>query len=207
MLWAGQRDPHWRLETLRVEPAGNRYLKPGPFRYSCQLTFDRDIINQNLQLSNNDRKVTNIQKAQSDTDDLDRRNIPQLLCGNGIKDCCYWEVEWRGKIEISVSYRGLRRRGLTNDSVSGKNEDSWCLSCSDDGYSAVHYKNRKLMSSTSFPTVSNRVAVYVDYTAGSLSFYKVSSDSLIHIHTFNTTFTDTLYPGFTVLPGSSVFLC
>ncbi|XP_032408483.1 NLR family CARD domain-containing protein 3-like isoform X2 [Xiphophorus hellerii] len=207
MLSAGLRDPHWRLEMLRVEPAGNRYLKPGPWRYSCQLTFDRDTINQNFQLSNNDRKVTDMQKAHSDTDYLDRRNIPQLLCRNVISDRCYWEVEWRGKIEISVTYRGIRRRGLTNDSVCAKSDDSWSLSCSDDGYTVSHYKNRKLLSSSSFSTVSNRVAVYVDCPAGSLSFYRVSSDSLIHLHTFNTTFTDTLYPGFTVLPGSSVFLC
>ncbi|XP_016535091.1 ribonuclease inhibitor-like [Poecilia formosa] len=206
MLLAGLKDPQWRLETLRVEPAGNRYLKPGPWRYACQLTFDRDTINQNFQLSNDDRKVTDMQEAPSDPDDLERRNIPQLLCRNAIKGRCYWEAEWRGKIEISVTYRGIRRRGLTNDSVCGKSDDSWSLSCSDDGYTVSHYKNRKLLSSSSFSVVSNRVAVYVDCPAGSLSFYRVSSDSLIHIHTFNTTFTDTLYPGFTVLPGSSVLL-
>ncbi|CAI5657704.1 unnamed protein product [Oreochromis niloticus] len=54
-----------------------------------------------------------------------------------------------------------------------------------------------------------RVAVYVDCPAGTLSFYRVSSDTLIHLHTFNTTFTQTLYPGFRFLwpPGSSVSLC
>ncbi|KAI3363944.1 hypothetical protein L3Q82_001522 [Scortum barcoo] len=41
-----------------------------------------------------------------------------------------------------------------------------------------------------------RVAVYVDCPAGTLSFYRVSSDTLIHLHTFNTTFTEPLYPGF-----------
>ncbi|KAL4009214.1 hypothetical protein ACER0C_003066 [Sarotherodon galilaeus] len=51
-------------------------------------------------------------------------------------------------------------------------------------------------------------AVYVDCPAGTLSFYRVSSDTLIHLHTFNTTFTQTLYPGFAVWsPGSSVSLC
>ncbi|KAL4009564.1 hypothetical protein ACER0C_003416 [Sarotherodon galilaeus] len=52
-----------------------------------------------------------------------------------------------------------------------------------------------------------RVAVYVDCPAGTLSFYRVSSDTLIHLHTFNTTFTQTLYPGFWFYPGSSVTLC
>ncbi|TKS66028.1 Neoverrucotoxin subunit alpha [Collichthys lucidus] len=58
------------------------------------------------------------------------------------------------------------------------------------------------------PPLSHRVAVYVDCPAGSLSFYRVSSDTLIHLHTFNTTFTQPLYPGFGFcLPGSSVSLC
>ncbi|CAI5657096.1 unnamed protein product [Oreochromis niloticus] len=54
-----------------------------------------------------------------------------------------------------------------------------------------------------------RVAVYVDCPAGTLSFYIVSSDTLIHLHTFNTTFTETLYPGFWLdwSLGSSVSLC
>ncbi|CAI5657176.1 unnamed protein product [Oreochromis niloticus] len=52
-----------------------------------------------------------------------------------------------------------------------------------------------------------RAAVYVDCPAGTLSFYRVSSDTLIHLHTFNTTFTQTLYPGFWLAYGSSVSLC
>ncbi|KAL4009686.1 hypothetical protein ACER0C_003538 [Sarotherodon galilaeus] len=53
-----------------------------------------------------------------------------------------------------------------------------------------------------------RAAVYVDCPAGTLSFYRVSSDTLIHLHTFNTTFTQTLYPGILFLsPGASVSLC
>ncbi|KAM4730494.1 protein NLRC3-like [Anableps anableps] len=205
-LLAGLKDPNWRLETLRVEPSGERYLKPGPWRYSCQLTFDRDTINRKFKLSDDDRRVTHMEEAHSD-DDLDRRNVPQLLCQNALSGRCYWEVEWKGKIEISITYRGIRRRGFTNDSAFGKSDESWSLSCSDDGYTVGHYKNRKLLSSSTFSTVSNRVAVFVDFPAGSLSFYRVSSDSLIHIRTFNTTFTDPLYPGFTISPGSSVLLC
>ncbi|XP_074533254.1 uncharacterized protein LOC141796178 [Halichoeres trimaculatus] len=54
------------------------------------------------------------------------------------------------------------------------------------------------------------VAVYVDCLTGTLSFYRVSSDSLIHLHTYRTTFTQPLYPGFGFglwIPYSSVSLC
>ncbi|MGL5902995.1 MAG: SPRY domain-containing protein, partial [Cetobacterium sp.] len=53
--------------------------------------------------------------------------------------------------------------------------------------------------------MSNRVGVYVDVSAGTLSFYSVS-DTLTHLHTFNTTFTEPLYAGFKVYPDSPVFL-
>ncbi|MEQ2232283.1 hypothetical protein ILYODFUR_009593 [Ilyodon furcidens] len=207
MLMAGLKDPHWRLETLRVEPSGDRFLKPGPWRYSCQLTFDRDTVNENFKLSDDDRKVTHMEEDHSYPDHLDRFSVPQLLCRNALTGRCYWEVEWKGKIEISIAYRGIRRRGHSNESVLGKNDDSWILSCSDEGYNISHYKNREILSSSSSSYVSNRVALYMDCPDGILSFYRVSSNSLIHLHTFNTTLTDNLYPGFTISPGSSVFLC
>ncbi|XP_030266514.1 NACHT, LRR and PYD domains-containing protein 12-like [Sparus aurata] len=39
-LSARLKDPGWRLDTLRVEPAGVRWWTPGPWRYSCELTVD-----------------------------------------------------------------------------------------------------------------------------------------------------------------------
>ncbi|XP_054914952.1 uncharacterized protein LOC129378622 isoform X2 [Poeciliopsis prolifica] len=54
----------------------------------------------------------------------------------------------------------------------------------------------------------SRVAVYVDCPAGILSFYRVSSGSLVHLHTFETTFSEPIYPGFGFwFPGSSVSFC
>uniref|UniRef100_A0A8C9XGH8 NACHT domain-containing protein n=1 Tax=Sander lucioperca TaxID=283035 RepID=A0A8C9XGH8_SANLU len=153
---------------------------------SCELTLDTNTVNRKLKLSDNNRKVTLVEEDQ-----------------DGLTGRCYWEVEMRGRVSISVSYRGIRRRGDIRDCVFGGNDQSWSLICSDDGYSVCHNNIRTSISSS----VSNRVAVYVDCPAGSLSFYSVSSDSLILLHTFNTTFTQTLYPGFRFRsPGSSVSL-
>ncbi|XP_065325783.1 NLR family CARD domain-containing protein 3-like [Pelmatolapia mariae] len=206
LLLAGLKDPCWRLETLRVEPAGVRWLTPGLRKYSCQLTIDTNSVHRDLKLSDNNRKVTHVKEVQSYPDHPDRFNEPQLLCRNVLSGYCYWEVEWRGVVEISVSYRRIRRKG-GSDCVFGNNDQSWSLYCSDDGPRSVCHNNRLTSVSSSSSSVFNRVAVYVDCPAGTLSFYRVSSDTLIHLHTFNTTFTEPLYPGFRVAPHSSVTVC
>ncbi|XP_055362179.1 NACHT, LRR and PYD domains-containing protein 12-like isoform X3 [Betta splendens] len=206
LLSAGVKDPHWRLDTLRVEPGGVRYLTPGLSKYFCQLTIDTNTVNRHLQLSNNNRNVTHIWQDQSYPDHPDRFDWPQLLCSNGLTGRCYWEVEWGGGVYISVSYRGIRRKGDSKNCWFGDNDQSWRLKCTNGGYYVCHNNIVTLISSS----VSHRVSVYVDCPAGSLSFWRVSSDKLIHLHTFNTTFTEPLYPGFGVRhswPGSSVSLC
>uniref|UniRef100_A0A3Q1HK25 B30.2/SPRY domain-containing protein n=1 Tax=Anabas testudineus TaxID=64144 RepID=A0A3Q1HK25_ANATE len=170
----------------------------------CQLTIDTNTVNRKLRLSDNNSNVTRVEEDQSYPDHPDRFDqCHQLLCSNGLTGRCYWEVEWSRGVYISVSYRGIRRRGDSEDWF-GRNNQSWSLSCTDDGY-YVYHNNRKTFISSS---VSHRVSVYVDCPAGTLSFYRVSSDKLIHLHTFNTTFTEPLYSGFRFWsPGSSVSLC
>ncbi|XP_054916423.1 NACHT, LRR and PYD domains-containing protein 12-like, partial [Poeciliopsis prolifica] len=206
LLSAGLKDPHWRLEALRVEPAGDQFLTPGLRKYSCQLTIDTNTVNRKLKLSEDNRKVTWVEELQSYPDHPDRfDNWPQLLCRTGLTGRCYWEVEWRGRVDISVSYRRIKRKGISGDCWFGHNDNSWSLSCSDrHGYFVWHNNCSTGLSSSSD---SNRVAVYVDCPAGILSFYRVSSDSLILLHTFNTTFTEPLIPGFGVWFNSSVSIC
>ncbi|XP_040904784.1 NACHT, LRR and PYD domains-containing protein 12-like, partial [Toxotes jaculatrix] len=188
LLSAGLKDPHWRLD----------------------LTIDTNTVNRNLKLSDNNRKVTHVKEDQSYPDHPDTFDQwPQLLCSNGLTGRCYWEAKWRGGVDISVSYRGIRRKGDRENCLFGKNDQSWSLICCNGCYSVLH-NNREtpvFSSSSSSSSVSHRVAVYVDCPAGSLSFYRVSSDSLIHLYTFNTTFTEPLYPGFgSWSSGSSVSL-
>ncbi|XP_077942419.1 protein NLRC3-like isoform X2 [Gasterosteus aculeatus] len=216
LLSAGLEDPHWRLETLRVEPAGVRWFRPGLRKYSCELTIDTNTVNRRLKLSDNNRKVTHVKdEDQSYPDHPDTFDYwSQVLCRTGLTGRCYWEVEWRGEVNISVSYRGISRKGDSTDCLFGMNDQSWRLGCSDKGYYVCHNKTVTRItyyssSSSSSSPSSGRVAVYVDCPAGSLSFYRVSSDRLIHLHTFSTTFTEPLYPGFLFWSssGSSVSLC
>ncbi|XP_019110012.2 NACHT, LRR and PYD domains-containing protein 12 [Larimichthys crocea] len=209
LLSAGLDDPQWRLDTLRVEPHGVQWLRPGLTKYSCEVTIDTNTVHRKIQLSDINRKVTYGEEDQSYPDHPDRFDRwPQLLCRNGLTGRCYWEVEWRGEVDIAVTYRGISRKGDRYDGEFGENDQSWSLSCSGDGYSVRH--NNRGTSISSSCSVSSRVAVYVDSPAGTLSFYSIFSDMSIHIHTFSTTFTEALYPGFGFWSskcGSSVSLC
>uniref|UniRef100_UPI003AAEE564 stonustoxin subunit beta-like n=1 Tax=Centroberyx gerrardi TaxID=166262 RepID=UPI003AAEE564 len=208
LLSAGLEDPHWRLDSLSVDHGGEQRLKPGLRKYACELTLDPNTAHRNLFLSEDNRKVTEEREEQPYPDHPERFDFwKQLLCRNGLTGRCYWEVEREVEVHIGVTYRGISRRGEGDDCVLGRNEKSWSLDCSDKSYFACHNNRTTVISSLS-SSDSDRVAVYLDWSAGSLSFYRVSSDSLIHIHTFHSTFTEPLYPGFRFWSesGSSVSL-
>ncbi|XP_029904650.1 protein NLRC3-like [Myripristis murdjan] len=210
LLSAGLEDPTWRLEALRVDHGGELWLKPGVRNYSCELKLDTNTANRRLVLSEDNRKVTSVEEEQPYPDHPERfEDWPQILCRDGLTGRCYWEVEWGGGVNIAMTYRGISRKRDSYDCGLGYNENSWSLFCSDRGFTAWH-NNRKTVIPAP-PSSSNRVAVYLDWPAGSLSFYSVSSDTLIHLHTFSSTFTEPLYPGFWIGLGylfdSSVSLC
>ncbi|XP_034547471.1 NACHT, LRR and PYD domains-containing protein 12-like [Notolabrus celidotus] len=200
LLTAQLEDPRCRLQTLRLDHGGPHRLRAGLKKYACELELDTNTVNIKLTLSDTKRKVTWVKKPQSYPDHPDRFDPwPQVLCMTGLTGRCYWEVEWRGEVSVSVTYRGIIRKGRNARFLFGENDHSWALRCSDyKGYSVWHNNKVTNISSSS---VSHRVAVYVDHSAGTLSFYRVSYGTLIHLHTFNTTFTEPLYPGFGLGPG------
>uniref|UniRef100_A0A672MCL0 NACHT, LRR and PYD domains-containing protein 3-like n=1 Tax=Sinocyclocheilus grahami TaxID=75366 RepID=A0A672MCL0_SINGR len=155
------------------------------------------------------RKVTHLRGKQPYPDRPERFDeYRQVLCEESLSGRCYWEAEWSGyRADISVTYKGISRKGKSNDCLFGCNEKSWSLTWFNDRYS-VSYNNKSTF--TYAPSRrSNRVGVYLDWSAGTLSFYSVSdTHTLTHLHTFNTTFTEPLYAGFRFYySGSSVSLC
>ncbi|KAK7918645.1 hypothetical protein WMY93_009929 [Mugilogobius chulae] len=178
-----------------------------PTSYFCDLTLDPNTAHRELKLSDNNKKVTRVRQKQPYPHHQDRFDYEsQLLCVSGLTGRCYWEVQWSGEVDISVSYREIRRKGDSYDSLFGFNAQSWSLDCSKDGFSVWH-NHKSIFLPQPWSSSSGTVAVFVDCPAGSLSFYTVSSDQLIHLHTFNTTFTHTLVPGFALEYDSSVSLC
>ncbi|XP_031171258.1 NACHT, LRR and PYD domains-containing protein 4E-like isoform X2 [Sander lucioperca] len=208
LLSAGLEDPNWRLETLRVDHCGEQRLRAGVRKYFCELRVDTNTVNRHIKLSDNNRTMTVVREEQPYPDHPERFDYWfELLCRDGLTGRCYWEVERSGDVRVAVSYKGIRRRGLSEDCLLGCTNQSWTLMCIGDRYCDAHNNFAAILPVSSSYSVSDRVAVYVDCPAGILSFYRVSSDSLIHLHTFNTTFTQPLYPGFGFGYGSSVSLC
>jgi len=120
--------------------------------------------------------------------------IPQVLCRESLCGSRYWEIEWIGEyVSISVSYKSISRKGGGNECKLGCNDQSWSLDCTPSSYS-FWYNNMKYVLPVK--SITSRVGVYVDVSAGILSFYSVSGDTMSLIHTVQTTFTQMLCPGF-----------
>ncbi|XP_034151568.1 tripartite motif-containing protein 16-like, partial [Esox lucius] len=201
LLSTGLEDPHWRLEKLNMDHGEERRLKSGLKKYICDLTLDPNTVHRNLSLSEENRKVTRRREEQLYPDHPERFEVwPQVLCREGLSGRCYWEVEWSGGgAYIGVTYKGINRRGRGDDCCLGDNDKSCSLFCNGDRYIVCHKKTTVIPVTASD---SLRVGVYLDWPAGTLSFYRVSSDTLTHLYTFNTTFTEPLYPGFRVYTDS-----
>ncbi|XP_058607704.1 tripartite motif-containing protein 16-like isoform X2 [Onychostoma macrolepis] len=191
-----------------VDHGGEIRMTAGPRKYACDLTLDPNTAHTELELSDENRKLTHVFERQQYPDHPERfDDVPQVLSVESLTGCCYWETEWSGdNADISVSYKGINRKGVREDCMFGWNDKSWSLDCSDNRFTVWHNNN-----STDIPAVcsfSNRVGVYVNVLTGSLSFYSVSdTHTLTHLHTFITTFTEPLCAGFTVYYDSSVSLC
>ncbi|XP_042565829.1 tripartite motif-containing protein 16-like [Clupea harengus] len=173
-------------------------------QYSCHFTLDPNTAHRDLHLSEGNRRVERRDEVQSYPDHPERFDgFPQVLCREGVSGRCYWEVERSGElVMISVSYKSISRRGGVNECVFGWNDQSWGLFLSSSSSSFIHN-----IKDTKLPLVaSSRIGVYVDHRAGTLAFYSIS-DTMTLLHRVQTTFTHTLYPGFTFWDiGSSVKL-
>ncbi|XP_073683741.1 NLR family CARD domain-containing protein 3-like [Garra rufa] len=203
-------DSNYTLENLNVAHGGEFRITKGLQKYACNLTVDLNTTNLRLALSEENRKVTLVKEEERQLypDHPERFDeCFQVLCKESLSGRCYWEAEWSGfAVNISVAYKGLSRKVMSDDCRFGYNRKSWSLNCYDNCFTFRHNNQ-----CTEIPVPSNtskRVGVYLDWSAGRLSFYSISdTHKLTHLHTSNTMFTEPLYAGFGVDYGSSVSLC
>ncbi|XP_047443943.1 E3 ubiquitin/ISG15 ligase TRIM25-like isoform X2 [Mugil cephalus] len=175
--------------------------------FACYLTLDPNTANMELCLSDGNRRATRVFEDHRYPGHPERFECcPQVLCREGLLDSVYWEVVWRGGADIGVTYNNICRDGDPGTCLLGHNDRSWSLECCEGSYTPC-YNNRRFKSSSPQP-FARRVGVHLDWASGSLSFFCVSEDAMVHLHTFTSTFTEPLYPGFWVWAyEGSVSLC
>ncbi|KAL7888984.1 hypothetical protein AOLI_G00039580, partial [Acnodon oligacanthus] len=96
-------------------------------QYFCRLTLDPNTVNHYLSLSEENRVVTFRGRFQRHSDHPERFDFwQQVLSKESVSGRCYWEVEWssEGWLYISVSYKGISRKGGGNESGFGHNSQS-----------------------------------------------------------------------------------
>ncbi|XP_076118370.1 NLR family CARD domain-containing protein 3-like [Alosa pseudoharengus] len=187
---------------LNIDYNAEYWMKPGLRKYACELTLDIKTAHPELDLSEV-RKVTRVEEDQDYPDRPQRFDCcPQVLCTEGLTGRHYWEAEWSGsEVVIGVAYRSIRRKAHGADCKIGLNDKSYGLWCEGSRYSVRYDKNK-----TEVPAPTSdcrRIAVYLDWPAGALSFYAVSSGQLAHLHTFHSRVGDPPRPGFSepIYPG------
>uniref|UniRef100_A0A8D3BKH4 Tripartite motif-containing protein 16-like n=1 Tax=Scophthalmus maximus TaxID=52904 RepID=A0A8D3BKH4_SCOMX len=160
-------------------------------RYSKEITLDPNTAHKCLLLSEGNRKVTVMREEQFYSVHPDRFTYYwQVLSRESLTGRCYWEVERRGDVDVAVAYKNIIRAGNSGECGFGFNDKSWRLDCYENTYN--FYYNR-IKTPVSGP-VSSRVGVYLDHSAGVLSFYSVS-DTMTLLHRVQTTFTQPLCAG------------
>ncbi|XP_066531961.1 stonustoxin subunit alpha-like [Hoplias malabaricus] len=173
------KDPHVTGNLLKI--------------YVCDVTLDPNTANTELSLSEGNRKVERVEESQPYPHRLERFDGRfQVLSVESLTGRCYWEVEWSGSVEISVSYGGIQRKGHSAECEFGRNKNSWSLDCVGNSFSLYHNKQETEIPAP--PSPSNRVGVYLDWEGGTLSFYTIppNTHTLTHLHTLTTTFTEPL---------------
>lgn len=130
-------------------------------------------------------------------------------------------------VRIAVAYKEIGRKGRMDDLKFGCNKISWYFGVDKSKFfdkivskiksfipfvdmfykRLVAYHDNKVRKFFSLTRLS-RVGVYLDWPAGTLSFYDASSnsDKLVHLYTFETKFSESVYPGF-YINSNYVFLC
>ncbi|KAM9469284.1 tripartite motif-containing protein 16-like [Clarias gariepinus] len=168
-------------------------------QYFCYLTLDPNTAHRQLILSEKNRSAAYCQTEQPYSDHPDRFDYyTQVLCNESVCGRCYWEVEWSGGVDISVSYNEINRKGGGDDCLFGYNSESWSLRCSS---SSVCFWHNNIETELRRPA-SSKLGVYVDHSAGTLSFY-IASDIMRLLHRVHTTFTQPLFVGFRVWSNDS----
>ncbi|XP_029456345.1 tripartite motif-containing protein 16-like protein [Rhinatrema bivittatum] len=183
---------------LSLKPRGRADF----LQYVRKLTLDLNTAHRNLCLMAGNKKVTCKLQPQAYPEHPERfHHFTQVLCQEHFSSSRhYWEVQLSGnRVGVGVSYRSIQRKGHDRSCLLGRNAQSWCLEWNSSRCTAWHNNQKSLIPKSHH----DRLGVFLDCTAGTLSFYEVT-DSMTLIHRFQAAFEGPLCPIFFVSWNSFV---
>ncbi|XP_075900777.1 tripartite motif-containing protein 16-like [Nelusetta ayraudi] len=158
-------------------------------KYSCNITIDKNTAHVKLLLSDGDTRATLMPEDQYHLNHHCRFLLHyQALSKQSLKGRCYWEVSRKGRVYIGVAYKSITRAVQCTRSAIGFNDKSWALLCERGEYSFLH-------NGVTTPVTGSGAAMigmYLDYSAGTLSFYSVTQGMTL-MHRVQATFTEPLH--------------
>ncbi|XP_041958764.1 NACHT, LRR and PYD domains-containing protein 12-like [Alosa sapidissima] len=203
LLSARLEDQHCHLQKLNMDHVGERHLKWGFKKYAVDLKFGwSDGVDVSQDLKKATRRNLEMFYSPFDSDDDDMGVLAKTNLQNQVEVQCfpslsgerfYWEVDWTGMIFIGMKHKSAGKRFGFNPF------EKYFLTCSRDQYVAFHNDrvSTKSMSQVKKPNPDpQRIGVFLDWPAGILSFYSVSSGKRTFLHTFHTTFSAPVVPFF-----------
>ncbi|XP_069566140.1 NLR family CARD domain-containing protein 3-like [Brachyistius frenatus] len=197
-----QKDSRCSLQYLNVDHNEECWVNLKLLRqYACDLTLDPNTAGRTVLLTKNNKMAEFVREKQPYPDHLERFDVCQVMCEEGLTGRHYWEVEGFSA-DIGVAYKSIDRAGDCSSDFSLRgNENSWCWSLYGD-----FYHNGSCLGFQDSYTYRGVTGVYLDWPAGILSFFKVFPDTVTHLYTVRTTFIEPLHPAFSLHDGS-VYLC
>lgn len=171
------------------------------------LSFDPETTDKNISLSDGNTKAIPVP-----ADGLplgSRKKHGKALCKEGLTGRCYWETKLSGKDQSEISV------GLMTKHEVGTEKKCWSLQSTKfcNSFYAQYFNimdpcKRRPVEIESPPF--ERLGVFLDWSAGTVSFYSADPDNgpQTLLYAFHTTFKEPLYPFFKIKgQHSSVSLC
>ncbi|KAI4901124.1 hypothetical protein NFI96_023726 [Prochilodus magdalenae] len=187
---------------------------------ACHLTLDPNTANGHLELNHEERSVTCDASCFCPGEDKCNRTprpYPphpdrfdyqlQVLCRESLfGGRFYWEVEaapLRGYVVVCYGSIPRKENSFLDDFINSRK--SWCVECGNEfpfilrygAYRVAKYLETLELDDDTQDEAKRKIklGVFLDHSAGILSFYVVNKEEMIHIYTFRTTFTEPLYVG------------
>lgn len=183
------------------------------FSDACDLTFDTNTANEYLILSEGNRTASLMEEKQKYPDHPERFKYEgQVMCREALTGRHYWEVEGTSVKNMGVAFQEVRRKGC--DFQMDWSDKTWMLhNYLLHGFTFRHghqevYVPITFIDEQEFVARPRpmRVGLFLDWPAGILCFYWLSGDTRTLLHTFHSTFTEPVYPAFTVQAFSLTLL-